>query len=122
MTPEAQDLIQKLLTKDPKQRLGYNGATEIKKHKFFEGKNFGSEKNLGIEWDALYSENNPPIKPDIDIDLEKPNCQKADELFPDAVANKERTPEGKAEKSQKINVKKKLETGEFNLERFDLLS
>ena len=79
-------------------------------------------KNLGIEWGELYSEKNPPIKPDIDIDLEKPNLQKANELFPDAVATKEKTPETKADRSQKINVKKKLETGEFNLERFDLFS
>jgi serine/threonine protein kinase len=37
MTPEAQDLIMKLLIKDPKKRLGYNGAQEIKEHKFFKG-------------------------------------------------------------------------------------
>eukprot|EP01017_Pseudomicrothorax_dubius_P044262 TRINITY_DN7461_c0_g2_i1.p1 TRINITY_DN7461_c0_g2~~TRINITY_DN7461_c0_g2_i1.p1 ORF type:complete len:839 (-),score=239.52 TRINITY_DN7461_c0_g2_i1:1-2517(-) len=37
MSPEAQDLIQKLLASDPKKRLGYNSIDEIKKHPFFEG-------------------------------------------------------------------------------------
>ena len=38
MTPEAQDLIQRLLDKDPKTRLGAHGAEEIKNHKFFTSK------------------------------------------------------------------------------------
>lgn len=38
ISPEAADLIQKLLTLDHKKRLGTNGVAEIKKHKFFESK------------------------------------------------------------------------------------
>ncbi|KAG0480236.1 hypothetical protein HPP92_011094 [Vanilla planifolia] len=43
MSPEAQDLIEKLLTEDPHQRLGAKGASEVKQHAFF--------KN--INWDTL---------------------------------------------------------------------
>ncbi|PUZ37367.1 hypothetical protein GQ55_9G113900 [Panicum hallii var. hallii] len=43
MSFEAQDLIDKLLTEDPHQRLGANGALEVKQHPFFKG----------ISWDTL---------------------------------------------------------------------
>jgi serine/threonine protein kinase len=43
MSHEAQDLINKLLTEDPNERLGANGAMEVKAHPFF--------KN--INWDTL---------------------------------------------------------------------
>ncbi|XP_035546661.1 probable serine/threonine protein kinase IREH1 [Juglans regia] len=43
MSPEAQDLIDRLLTEDPHQRLGDRGASEVKQHVFF--------KN--INWDTL---------------------------------------------------------------------
>lgn len=37
ITPEAQDLINKLLEKNPKKRLGSKGVNEIKNHIFFKG-------------------------------------------------------------------------------------
>ncbi|KAL4446078.1 hypothetical protein ABPG74_021617 [Tetrahymena malaccensis] len=40
ISEEAQDLMEKLLTLDHKQRLGANGADEIKKHPFFKGIDF----------------------------------------------------------------------------------
>uniref|UniRef100_A0A0E0KI58 non-specific serine/threonine protein kinase n=1 Tax=Oryza punctata TaxID=4537 RepID=A0A0E0KI58_ORYPU len=43
MSSEAQDLIDKLLTEDPHQRLGANGASEVKQHQFFKD----------ISWDTL---------------------------------------------------------------------
>nr|GLL21744.1 probable serine/threonine protein kinase IREH1 isoform X1 [Ipomoea trifida] len=43
MTPEAQNLIDCLLTEDPNQRLGANGAPEVKEHPFFQN----------INWDTL---------------------------------------------------------------------
>ncbi|KAG2535798.1 probable serine/threonine protein kinase IREH1 [Panicum virgatum] len=43
MSVEAQDLIDKLLTEDPHQRLGANGASEVKRHPFFKD----------ISWDTL---------------------------------------------------------------------
>ncbi|KAI3757087.1 hypothetical protein L6452_04620 [Arctium lappa] len=43
MSPEAQDLIDQLLTEDPNQRLGARGATEVKQHQFFRD----------INWDTL---------------------------------------------------------------------
>ncbi|XP_059640675.1 probable serine/threonine protein kinase IREH1 isoform X2 [Cornus florida] len=43
MSPEAQDLIDRLLTEDPNQRLGARGASEVKQHPFFRD----------INWDTL---------------------------------------------------------------------
>ncbi|OEL15154.1 putative serine/threonine protein kinase IREH1 [Dichanthelium oligosanthes] len=43
MSVEAQDLIDKLLTEDPHLRLGANGASEVKRHRFFKD----------ISWDTL---------------------------------------------------------------------
>ncbi|RCV41232.1 hypothetical protein SETIT_9G119100v2 [Setaria italica] len=43
MSVEARDLIAKLLTEDPHQRLGANGASEVKRHPFFKD----------ISWDTL---------------------------------------------------------------------
>ena len=40
-SPEAKDLVARLLEKDPKKRLGAGGAGEIKSHAFFSG----------IEWE-----------------------------------------------------------------------
>ncbi|KAL4490881.1 hypothetical protein ABPG72_008617 [Tetrahymena utriculariae] len=49
MTPEAQDLIKKLLNHDYKKRLGANGSQEIKQHKFFSG----------IQWDKIKKQEAP---------------------------------------------------------------
>ncbi|KAE9600223.1 hypothetical protein Lal_00045381 [Lupinus albus] len=43
MSPEAQDLIDRLLTEDPDLRLGARGASEVKQHVFFKD----------INWDTL---------------------------------------------------------------------
>ncbi|XP_077241096.1 putative serine/threonine protein kinase IREH1 [Tasmannia lanceolata] len=43
MSPKAMDLIDKLLTEDPSQRLGARGASEVKQHVFFKD----------INWDTL---------------------------------------------------------------------
>ncbi|KAF3437833.1 hypothetical protein FNV43_RR20589 [Rhamnella rubrinervis] len=43
MSPEAHDLIDRLLTEDPDQRLGAGGASEVKQHVFFKD----------INWDTL---------------------------------------------------------------------
>ncbi|XP_065850238.1 probable serine/threonine protein kinase IREH1 isoform X2 [Euphorbia lathyris] len=43
MSPEAWDLIDRLLTEDPNQRLGAGGAAEVKQHVFFKD----------INWDTL---------------------------------------------------------------------
>ncbi|KAK8642446.1 hypothetical protein V6N13_011789 [Hibiscus sabdariffa] len=42
MSYEAQDLINRFLIHDPNQRLGANGATEVKAHAFFNGVNWDS--------------------------------------------------------------------------------
>ena len=44
ISPEAKDLIEKLLTKDPLKRLGYgpNGFNLLKNHNFFKGFDFES--------------------------------------------------------------------------------
>jgi len=35
MSEELKDFLSLLFTKDPKERLGYNGAIEVKKHPWF---------------------------------------------------------------------------------------
>ena len=37
ISPQAKDLLQKLLNKNPKKRLGVNDKNEIKRHPFFRG-------------------------------------------------------------------------------------
>ncbi|KAI9279143.1 hypothetical protein BY458DRAFT_532256 [Sporodiniella umbellata] len=44
--PEAKDFIERLLTPLPEQRLGWNGAEEVRSHPFFKG----------LDWDQLLSE------------------------------------------------------------------
>jgi len=51
VTPEAQDLINQLLTLDHTKRIGSNGASEIKNHPFF----------AGISWDTLRTQRAPII-------------------------------------------------------------
>ena len=55
MSPEAQDLISKLLIEDSSLRLGANGAEEVKKHPFFNN----------INWDTLLTHSIPPFVPPI---------------------------------------------------------
>lgn len=54
--PSAKDLIQKLLVLEPQERLGYNGADEIKEHLFFRD----------VEWDKLYVEETDSFVPILD--------------------------------------------------------
>lgn len=54
VSPEAADLIEKLLNKNPEKRLGKEGAEEVKAHPFFKG----------IDW-ATLRENEPPFIPEV---------------------------------------------------------
>ena len=54
VSPEAEDLIEKLLNHDPNKRLGKNGAEEVKSHPFF----------ANIKWDGL-KDIEPPFIPEI---------------------------------------------------------
>jgi len=54
LTPDAQDLLRKLLNKKPELRLGSGGAEDIKNHRFF-GK---------VDWEAVLSrKTKPPFTP-----------------------------------------------------------
>eukprot|EP00163_Fabomonas_tropica_P010338 TRINITY_DN2044_c1_g1_i2.p1 TRINITY_DN2044_c1_g1~~TRINITY_DN2044_c1_g1_i2.p1 ORF type:complete len:272 (-),score=64.33 TRINITY_DN2044_c1_g1_i2:108-923(-) len=56
LSKNIQDLLSKLLTKDPTQRLGYNGADEIKSHPWFSG----------LKWDAIFNKQiKPPLNPKV---------------------------------------------------------
>ncbi|KAJ2261683.1 rim15, signal transduction response regulator, partial [Coemansia sp. RSA 376] len=55
ISPEARDFITRLLCRDPKRRLGYNGAAEVKAHPIF----------AGINWDTLL-ETQPAFVPHVD--------------------------------------------------------
>lgn len=67
---DAKDLISKLLT-TPNERLGYNGADEIKAHSFFHGINFDRMRsmrpyfvpNLQYDYDTQYFEDLDQINP-----------------------------------------------------------
>ncbi|KAG8916923.1 AGC protein kinase Gad8, partial [Tulasnella sp. 408] len=55
--PDARSLLTALLTRDPSQRLGVNGAEEIKRHPFF---------SKYIDFDRLLAKKiQPPFKPSV---------------------------------------------------------
>ncbi|KAI8074016.1 kinase-like domain-containing protein [Gongronella butleri] len=57
MSPEAQDLLTGLLTRDPHQRLGFHGPEAIKSHPFF----------ASIDWRLLMQKKvQPPFKPHVE--------------------------------------------------------
>ncbi|SCV02211.1 LAMI_0G16908g1_1 [Lachancea mirantina] len=55
LSPEAKDLIKKLLVNDPQKRLGANGFDEIRQHPYFEG----------TDWDNIYDED-PSFVPTVE--------------------------------------------------------
>ena len=57
ISPQARSILTGLLTRDPTQRLGVNGAEEIKKHPFF-AKNIDFNK-------LLKKQIQPPFKPSV---------------------------------------------------------
>ncbi|KAF0696390.1 Aste57867_12856 [Aphanomyces stellatus] len=57
-TPEATDMLQRLLIRDPAQRLGARGADEVKKMKFFETIDWVQMENMAVP---------PPFVPERDI-------------------------------------------------------
>jgi len=64
ISPQAKDLLLKLLNKNPKQRLGVGDKNEIKRHPFFKG----------MDWTKLYNRENPPpvaLKMDDEADNEE---------------------------------------------------
>ncbi|KAG4916191.1 serine/threonine-protein kinase tricornered [Glycine max] len=67
LSPEAKDLISKLLC-NVNQRLGSNGADEIKAHQFFNG----------VEWDKLYQMEAAFI-PEVNDELDTQNFEKFEE-------------------------------------------
>ena len=59
LSPEAADLVTKLLTRDTALRLGAHGAGEIKRHPFFSS----------VDWTALAERRvTPPFKPPVKAD------------------------------------------------------
>lgn len=69
ITPEAVDLIKRLLEADPSKRLGVNGAQEVKNHPFFKKFN----------WEGV-KEREPPIIPFVKEDLTTTNCTSTGEI------------------------------------------
>eukprot|EP00761_Pharyngomonas_kirbyi_P014999 gb/GECH01015030.1/.p1 GENE.gb/GECH01015030.1/~~gb/GECH01015030.1/.p1 ORF type:complete len:267 (+),score=44.39 gb/GECH01015030.1/:1-801(+) len=72
MSSEAKSLIRQLLCIDSSQRLGANGAAEVKSHPFFEG----------IDWDTLLSSSPPYVPPDVHDSIELTNEELEDEENP----------------------------------------
>ncbi|KAF6142068.1 hypothetical protein GIB67_001265 [Kingdonia uniflora] len=69
LSPEAQDLISKLLC-NVEKRLGTKGADEIKAHSWFDG----------LQWDILYQMEAAFI-PEVNNELDTQNFEKFEELF-----------------------------------------
>ena len=70
-TPATKDIILSLLEKEPEERLGHEGADQVKNHVFFEGTN----------WEAVSKQlNPPPFVPDLTSDVDVSNF---DNLFTD---------------------------------------
>ena len=78
-TDEASDLISKLLERNPKTRLGKEGAIDIKKHFFFNNVNWGMLSNGDVE---------PPFTPNRDI-----NAASQDDIGEFTKSKAELTPE-----------------------------
>jgi len=58
LSDDAVDLISRLLHSNPQERLGANGADEVKNHPFFEG----------INWGTLLTHSAPPFVPSAEVD------------------------------------------------------
>ena len=107
MTPEAQDLIDKLLTVDPRKRLGSKNVEEIKSHPFFTDAN--------IDWKNIYSQKPPAIVSDklsdnLMISPDRHSCEDPTSMFEEMAAE---SPGSSA------NLQSKLEN--FDQVRVDLL-
>ena len=62
--PEARSVLTGLLNRDPTQRVGVNGADEIKKHPFF----------AKIDWNLLWAKKiQPPFKPSVSSPVDVSN-------------------------------------------------
>lgn len=69
---ELEDLIRRLLCKDPKKRLGFNGAEEVKSHPFFKD----------VDWQAVYDKKiTPPFIPSLGDDQDVSNFHKVKLYF-----------------------------------------
>lgn len=67
ISPDARSLLTGLLTRDPAQRLGVNGAEEIKNHPFF---------IKSIDWKMLMAKKVlPPFKPSVESSVDTSNVR-----------------------------------------------
>jgi serum/glucocorticoid-regulated kinase 2 len=62
LSPKLQDLLKKMLIKDPSKRLGHNGAEEIQQHAWFDKLSW--EGNLSKKLKAPFV---PKLSSDIDL-------------------------------------------------------
>jgi serum/glucocorticoid-regulated kinase 2 len=87
-SPKLQDLLKKLLKKDPNARLGHNGSKEIRDHPWFEKLNWDNLLNKKIKAPFM-----PKLSSDIDItnfDVEFTSCSvesKGDNKSPEFETN-----------------------------------
>lgn len=65
ISPQARSILTGLLTRDPSQRLGVNGAEEIRKHPFF-------EKHIDFK-QLLQKKIQPPFKPSVSSPVDVSN-------------------------------------------------
>ena len=106
LSPEAADLIKKLLTLDPKKRLGSkNGAEEIKEHVFF----------AGFDWECV-RENEAPIIPVVQDSTDLSNFEKSGRSVDEEPFNRTMdAPLAPRSKTQPIDL------AAFRMRRLDIL-
>ena len=65
-------MIKKLLTRDPKKRLGSKGIEEVKSHPFFNGNYIFITKNnwVGIDWNTLREAEAPIIPRSLEEEIQ----------------------------------------------------
>jgi serine/threonine protein kinase len=87
------DLIEKLFVSNPKKRLGYRGADEVKQHPFFKGVDFDK---------VLRKEYKPPFVPKLNDDLD---LRYFDETFTELRVDSEKNDEKDEGKDKKDDFK-----------------
>ena len=118
MTPEAQDLISKLLVLDPKKRLNVN---QIKAHPFFKGKFilecvFMSIILKGIDWENI-RKMKAPIIPKYTCNSDTSNFDKTNTKIDE---KEKQTPFSNEPNDPEFNINSNLSDGMINLAQFDL--
>ena len=102
---DAKDLIEKLFVNNPKKRLGYNSADEVKNHPFFKDIDFKK---------VLNKEYKPPFVPKLDSETDLKYFEQIDGVMPE----EEKKENGEKKENEEILVEKDDEKDDLHFEGF----